>query len=239
MNPERLLTTMHRLQAHGLAKSYRTPAETVEAVRDVSLTLDAGEFVCLHGTSGSGKSTLLHLLAGLVRPDAGSIVVAGVDLVAGTEAQRAAVRRAEVGVVFQHDNLIAEFDAWENVALPLEVGGTPLAEARRQALEALDLVGLHDVSGRRPHELSGGQRQRVGIARALVGGRGVLLADEPTGALDSVSSRALFKLFAEIASSGTAVLVVSHDPECRSWASRTLEMLDGRIIDPTTEDGGW
>lgn len=223
---------MTLLQAHGLTKTYVTPAETVVAAYEVSMTIDAGEFVCLYGASGSGKSTLLHMLAGLIEPDGGSVMVAGVDLVAANETRRAQLRRAEVGVVFQQDNLISEFRSWENVALPLEVGGTPLADAREQAMLALERVGVVHLAERLPHELSGGQRQRVGIARALVGGRRVLLADEPTGALDSANSRALFELFSELAESGSGVLVVSHDPECRLAADRTVEMVDGLIASP-------
>lgn len=218
------------LQADGLTKRYVTAAETVHAVDDVSIVLSAGEFVCLHGTSGSGKSTLLHLLAGLTEADSGRVLVDGVDMVTAGVSERARIRRTTMGVVFQRDNLIDEFTAWENVALPLEITGVLGGSARAQAEEMLALVGVGDLAGRRPAELSGGQRQRVGIARALAGGRRLLLADEPTGALDSVSSRALFKLFTELAGDGVALLVVSHDPECRSWATRSLEMVDGRLV---------
>lgn len=226
---------MPALQARGLSRSYVSAAETVAAVDAVDLDLYSGELVCLYGTSGSGKSTLLHLLAGLLRPDRGSVLiegvegVEGVDLVDADERTRARIRRTHLGVVFQHDNLLDEFTAAENVALPLEITGRSSSEALSEAEQSLARVGLDGLGRRRPDELSGGQRQRVGIARALVGGRAILLADEPSGALDSSTSRSLFRLLAGLAEDGTAILVVSHDPECRAWAGRALEMVDGRL----------
>lgn len=222
------------LEARELAKAYATPAETIRAVDGVNLSLTGGEFVCLHGASGSGKSTLLHLLAGLIKPDAGAVMVDGVELLPTAQRQAAEVRRTRIGVVFQDDNLLAELCAWENVALPLEISGAKVSEARREAEAALSLVGLAGLADRRPAEMSGGQRQRVGIARALVGGRRILLADEPTGSLDSTNSRALFKLLAELADAGRAILVASHDPNCRTYATRSVEMIDGRLEDAET-----
>lgn len=222
------------LEARGLSKAYATPAETIRAVDGVTMKLAAGEFVCLHGASGSGKSTLLHLLAGLIEADAGSVLVDGIELLSTDRRRAAEVRRTRVGVVFQDDNLLAELYAWENVALPLEISGTKGSEARREAEEALTLVGLAGLADRRPTDMSGGQRQRVGIARALVGGRRILLADEPTGSLDSTNSRALFKLLANLANEGRAILVASHDPNCRTYATRSIEMIDGRLEDDVT-----
>lgn len=219
----------HLLQAHELTKTYTTPVEVVRAVDEVSLTLSGGEFVCLHGASGSGKSTLLHVLAGLIEPDRGSVLVDGVELRTADTKAAAAVRLEKIGVVFQDDNLLPELSAWENVALPLQVSGATLKEARSEADSALDEVGLAGLYDRMPWEMSGGQRQRVGVARALVGRRGVLLADEPTGSLDSANSRALFELLARLAAGGRAVLVASHDPNCRTHATRSIEMVDGHI----------
>lgn len=134
-----------------------------------------------------------------------------------------------MGVVYQDDNLLPELTAWENVALPLQIRGRRISESRLEAEGALALVGLDGLGGRKPQQLSGGQRQRVGIARALIGGRRILLADEPTGSLDSRTSRALFELLAELAAAGHAVVVTSHDPHCRRYASRSVEMIDGRV----------
>ncbi|MFT3872901.1 MAG: ABC transporter ATP-binding protein [Nocardioides sp.] len=219
----------HLLEARGLVKTYSSPVETIRAVDGVTLTLSDGEFVCLYGASGSGKSTLLHLLAGLIEPDEGSVLVDGTELRSADVKGAAEARLRRIGVVFQGDNLLAELSAWENVALPLEVSGVKAGEARRDAEETLALVGLAGLADRRPAEMSGGQRQRVGIARALVGGRRVLLADEPTGSLDSTNSRALFELLAQLAEAGRAVLVASHDPNCRNYASRSIEMVDGHF----------
>lgn len=226
------------LEARGLVKAYPTPVETIRAVDGVTLSLAGGEFVCLHGASGSGKSTLLHLLAGLIEPDAGSVLVEGVELRAAETRAAAEVRRTRVGVVFQDDNLLAELSVWENVALPLEISGIRPSEAKREAVETLALVGLDGLADRRPREMSGGQRQRVGIARALVGGRRILLADEPTGSLDSTNSRALFELLADLAASGRAVLVTSHDPNCRTYATRSVEMVDGRLVGAEVHGSG-
>lgn len=219
------------LSSRVLSKAYVNQVETIHAVDGVTLSVSAGEFVCLHGASGSGKSTLLHLLAGLDEPDSGSVLIDGVEVDAKNTRAAAEVRRTKVGVVFQDHNLLAELTAWENVALPLEISGLKLAEARRSAEDALELVGLGGLEERRPREMSGGQRQRVGVARALVGGRRILLADEPTGSLDSKNSRALFELFAQLAAAGRAILVTSHDPQCRTYATRSLEMVDGRLQD--------
>lgn len=217
------------LEARNLAKAYPTTVETIVAVDSVTIVISAGEFVCLHGASGSGKSTLLHILAGLIEPDAGAVLVGGAELRSADTRGAARARLTQVGVVFQDDNLIAELSAWENVALPLEVSGMRLADARHEAEETLGLVGLAGLADRRPREMSGGQRQRVGIARALVGGRRILLADEPTGSLDSTNSRALFELLAELAAAGRAVLVASHDPNCLTHATRSIEMVDGNL----------
>lgn len=225
------------LAARGLVKTYASKAETVRAVDHVTLNLARGEFVCLHGASGSGKSTLIHLLAGLIDADEGSVLIDGVQLRGGDVKAAAEARLRRIGVVFQSDNLLAELSAWENVALPLEVAGAKERDARREAEESLGLVGLTELVDRRPAEMSGGQRQRVGIARALVGGRSVLLADEPTGSLDSSNSRSLFELLARLASTGRAVLVASHDPNCRTFATRSIHMVDGRFDETEAATG--
>lgn len=221
------------IEVSGVSRAFVTPSETVRAVNDVSFTARAGEVVCLFGPSGSGKSTLLALIAGLDVPDAGTITVAGQSVHDLDEQGRARLRRDTVGVVFQHDHLIDEFTALENVCLPLELrGGRPGSPAVvEQAQYWLERVGLAGLDGRRPDELSGGQQQRVGIARALVGGRRILVADEPTGALDSTNSAALYALVRELAADGVTVLVSSHDHQARDLADQTLELIDGRLAD--------
>lgn len=217
------------IRTSGVRKAYRSAAETVWAARDVDFTAHAGEFVCVYGASGSGKSTLLNLLAGLDLADSGEIRVGGIDVSASDEAQRAELRLGTVGVVFQEHNLIEEFTAAENVALPLEAYGVPVGEAREEALAQLARVGLAGLEDRMPWQLSGGQRQRVGVARALTGQRAVLLADEPTGALDSTATRELFGLIRKLCDDGVLAVICSHDPQCREFADTVYEVVDGRL----------
>lgn len=217
------------LKTEDLHKGYATPVETVKAVDGVSFELRSGDFACLYGASGSGKSTLLHILGGVDRPDSGSVLVDGVDLTSLSEGDRARLRLERIGFVFQSSNLIAEFTALENVALPLEARGASADAARDEAMRALDLVDMGPLAHRRPDELSGGQQQRVGVARALVGERRLILADEPTGALDSANSQSLFDLLRKLSGEGYAVLVASHDPDCQAVASRRFRMIDGRM----------
>jgi putative ABC transport system ATP-binding protein len=218
------------LDLAGVARCYLSQAETIWAVRDAHLRARPGEFVCVFGASGSGKSTLLNLIAGLDTPDDGRILVGSIDVGRLNEDQRARLRLTTIGVVFQDHNLVEEFSAVENVALPLEVLGVGPSEARRQAEEQLDRVGLADLGDRPASRFSGGQRQRIGIARALVGDRRVLLADEPTGALDSHNSRALFKLLRELCDDGTLVIVCSHDLMTHEFADTVYEMVDGQLF---------
>lgn len=217
------------LSIANVSRSYSSHAETVWAVRDVSLTAGPGEFVCISGASGSGKSTLLNLIAGLDNADEGVIVVGGTEVGALSETQRARLRLETVGVVFQDHNLIEEFTAAENVSLPLEVLGVDGRQARQRAGEELSRVGLAGLDRRLPRQLSGGQRQRVGVARAVVGDRRVLLADEPTGALDSKNSRELFGLIRSLCDQGVLAVVCSHDAMCREFADTAYEMVDGAL----------
>ncbi|WP_250035712.1 ABC transporter ATP-binding protein [Paractinoplanes maris] len=213
-----------------MSRSYSSHAETVWAVRDVSLTARPGEFVCISGASGSGKSTLLNLLAGLDSADHGEITVAGARVDTLSETERAQLRLETVGVVFQDHNLIEEFTAAENVALPLEVLGVDSRQARQRAGEELSRVGLAGLDRRFPRQLSGGQRQRVGVARAVIGDRRILLADEPTGALDSKNSRELFALIRSLCDQGVLAVVCSHDIMCREFADTAYEMVDGGLV---------
>ncbi|WFE25911.1 ABC transporter ATP-binding protein [Solwaraspora sp. WMMD791] len=220
---------MPLLELRDVSKSYTSAAEEVRAVRGVSLAATAGEFICIHGPSGSGKSTLLNLIVGLDLADEGEIQVDGVDVGRMDEAARANLRLRTVGVVFQDHALVEEFTAAENVALPLEASGTATADALAQADRLLTRVGLADLGRRWPGQLSGGQRQRVGIARALAGGRRILVADEPTGSLDSRASSDLFELISELCSAGALAVVSSHDPLCRRYADAVYEMVDGSL----------
>ncbi|AVT34597.1 ABC transporter ATP-binding protein [Plantactinospora sp. BC1] len=218
------------LAVEGVSRRFVTRSETVWAVRDADLRASAGEFVCVFGASGSGKSTLLNLIAGLDQADAGRILVESTEVGRLNEDQRARLRLTNVGVIFQDHNLIEEFTAQENVALPLEVTGVPYRRALELADQQLARVGLEGLGSRLPSQLSGGQRQRVGIARALVGDRRVLLADEPTGALDSSNSRALFRLLRQLCDQGTLAVVCTHDPMCREYADTVYEMVDGSVV---------
>ncbi|MEU8332227.1 ABC transporter ATP-binding protein [Micromonospora arborensis] len=212
-----------------VSRSFVSQVETVWAVREVSLTAHAGQFVCIYGSSGSGKTTLVSLLAGLDVADSGLISIGGLDVGSLDETGRARFRLETVGVVFQGDNLIDEFSAVENVALPLEVRGIAAAQAYAEARSQLSRVGLARLEDRLPGQLSGGQRQRVGVARALAGDRRILLADEPTGALDSTNSRELFELVRGLCSQGTLAIVCSHDIMCQEFADTVYEMVDGRL----------
>lgn len=213
-----------------VSKRYRSGVEVVVAVDDASFTVCPGEFACVYGASGSGKTTLLNLLAGIEVADSGSVVVAGESLVGRSEAARADIRLHRIGVVFQSNNLLPEFTARENVALPLRVRGMARAEADASADTALGSVGLSGLGDRLPERMSGGQRQRVGIVRALAGGQPLLLADEPTGALDSENSRSLFGLMRALCDDrGTAVVLATHDPLAGEFADSVYGMVDGVV----------
>jgi ABC-type lipoprotein export system ATPase subunit len=221
------VTTAIDLQA--VSVTFEDGADVVRAVDEVTLTAQPGELVVIKGASGSGKSTLLNVIAGLQPLDEGSAIVAGVDLSSADEEERALLRLEHVGVVFQDNNLIRELSAQENVELPLRARGWVGAAAGVEAVTTLELVGLDELAHRRPGKLSGGQRQRVGIARALVGGRSVLVADEPTGSLDSQNSHAVFALLQGLARRNVCVIVASHDGGIDSYADRIMHMTDGGL----------
>ena len=215
-----------------VVKSFGSGSNEVRALRGVSLRVEPGEFVAMMGPSGCGKSTLLHLAGGLENPSAGRVYVGGRDVADLDITARAALRRREVGYVFQRLNLLASLTALENVSLPLELEGIGAKLARSRAREALKSVGLDHRLDRYPDDFSGGQQQRIAIARAIVGERSVLLADEPTGALDTVTSDDVIELLAGLpARFGTAVVLVTHEPRFASWADRVVFVRDGRIID--------
>ena len=203
----------------------------VRALKGVSLEVGRGELVAVMGPSGSGKSTLLNLAGGLDRPTSGRVMVEGVDL--ATVKDLAALRRGSAGYVFQDLNLIPSLTAAENVMLPRELDGVRAGRARREALDVLAATGVAEIADRFPEELSGGQRQRVAIARSLVGERRLLLADEPTGALDTATGDEILQLLRARCDDGAAVLLVTHEPRYAGWADRVVFLRDGEIVDST------
>lgn len=215
-----------------VVKRYGMGPTEVLALRGVTLSVAPGEFVAVMGPSGCGKSTLLHLAGALEAPSAGRVFLAGHDLEAMTLSEQAEVRRTQLGYVFQKLNLIPALTALENVMLPLELDSVPTGTAREAARDALGTVGLSEQLDRYPDEFSGGQQQRIAIARAVVGDRRVLLADEPTGALDTINSDQVIELLAGLRDDrGTAIVMVTHEPRFASWADRVVFMRDGAIVD--------
>lgn len=208
-------------------------AAEVRALVGVSLEVAAGELVAVMGPSGSGKSTLLSLIGGLDSPSSGDVVVEGVHLSELSPRRLAGLRRTRIGYVFQDYNLIPALTTAENVALPLELDGVRASRARKLARQALAEVGLEGLDGRYPEELSGGQRQRTAIARALIGERRLVLADEPTGALDSQTSEAVLRVLRKRCDAGAAGILVTHEPRYAAYADRTIFLRDGRIVDAT------
>ncbi len=217
------------LELKGVAKTYFMGDEQVRVLVEFDLILDAGEFVVVSGPSGAGKSTLLHIAGGLDAPDSGTVAVTGQDVWSMKAGARAAFRRRNLGFVFQFFNLVPMLTAVENVSLPLVLDGMPARSADARAEELLRRVGLGDRARHRPAELSGGQMQRVAVARALVAGPSIVLADEPTGNLDSHSSTEVLNLLRSLSEEdGAAVVMVTHDQAATSYGSRELHLVDGR-----------
>ncbi|MEU5877964.1 ABC transporter ATP-binding protein [Spirillospora sp. NPDC047279] len=221
------------LVLHEVSRDHGAGAGLVHALREVSLSVRAGEFVAVMGPSGSGKSTLLTLAGGLDAPTGGRVLVEGADLGALGRAGAAALRRRGIGYVFQDLNLIPSLTAAENVMLPRELDGVRGRQARREAAVALEEVGIAELAGRFPDEMSGGQQQRVAIARALVGDRRLVLADEPTGALDSQTGEDVMRILRARCDKGAACLMVTHESRHAAWADRVVFLRDGRIVDAT------
>ena len=219
------------IEARELAKTYRLGQVDVAALCGVDVDVGAGEFIAITGPSGSGKSTLMHILGCLDTPTSGTYRLDGED-VSGLSGKRLAqVRNRKVGFVFQTFNLMPRLTVEENVALPLKYrGGVPRSERRARALRVLERLGLGPRVGHRPDELSGGERQRVAIARALVGEPAILMADEPTGNLDSRSGAEVLQTFAELHGAGHTIVLVTHDPNVAARAQRVIQMSDGRVV---------
>jgi putative ABC transport system ATP-binding protein len=229
---------MAALELRSVSMTYDDGGADVHALVDVDLVVEPGELVAVMGPSGSGKSTLLTIAGSLEQPTSGQVLIGGVVLSDLSANERARLRRRAIGYVFQDFNLLAGLTAVENVALPLELDGLGARKAQSAAMVALDLFDLVDRAGHFPDALSGGERQRVAIARAVVGDRHLLLADEPTGALDSVNGEGVMRVLRDACRGGVAGVVVTHDAQLASWADRIVFMRDGRLIDQTARPDG-
>jgi putative ABC transport system ATP-binding protein len=225
---------MSIISVHSLTKVYGFGDTAVTALNKVSLEIEAGEFVAIMGPSGCGKSTLLYLMGGLDRPTSGSVMIDSNDLSKLTDDKLAELRRRKIGFIFQFFNLIPVLSACENAALPLRLDKIPLSQSNTRATEWLKKVGLGERLEHRPDQLSGGQQQRVAVARALVGEPALILADEPTGNLDTKASSEIAALLRQVASEwGRSVVMVTHDPQIASYATRTILLKDGVIVEDT------
>jgi putative ABC transport system ATP-binding protein len=222
------------LELRRVSKTYGEGPTEVHALADIDLTVEAGSMVAVMGASGSGKSTLLTIAGSLEMPTSGDVLVDGMTLSTLTRNQQAAMRRRTIGYVFQDYNLLAGLSALENVTLPLELDGLSLRKARSAGMDALEGLGLTERADHYPDQLSGGERQRVAIARAVVGERKLVLADEPSGALDSVNAESVMRLMRIACQRGVAAVVVTHDAQLASWADRVVFLRDGRAVDQTT-----
>ena len=224
---------MSYLDLRDVTKIYGEGATEVHALTRIDLSVEAGSLVAVMGASGSGKSTLLTIAGSLEDPTTGEVYVGGRALSSLSRNGKARLRRQTIGYVFQDFNLLAGLSALENVSLPLELDGVSARKAQSAAMESLEDLGLKDRASHYPDQLSGGERQRVAIARAVVGGRRLLLADEPSGALDSTNAESVMRLILEACHRGMAAVVVTHDAQLASWADRVVFLRDGRIVDQT------
>jgi putative ABC transport system ATP-binding protein len=217
-------------------KSYRSGSLAVQALQNVNLTIDAGEFVAIVGPSGSGKSTLMHIIGCLDVPTSGAYLLGGEDVATLDEDRLAEIRNRQIGFVFQQFNLLASLSAWRNVELPLAYSGLPRRERRERAMAALAQVGLADRVDHRPGELSGGQQQRVAVARALVTEPALILADEPTGNLDSASTAEILGLLKDLHALGRTMVLITHESDIADAAERKVSIRDGRLTDERLAD---
>jgi putative ABC transport system ATP-binding protein len=224
---------MSVLEMRHVSRTYGQGAAEVHALMDVDLSVEAGQMVAVMGPSGSGKSTLLTIAGTLEEPSSGEVLIGGAPVTEMSRNAKARLRRQYIGYVFQDFNLLPGLTAAENVSLPLELDGISARKARLAGLAALDGLGLGERAGNFPDQLSGGERQRVAIARAVVGDRRLLLADEPSGALDSANGEAVMRLIHAACKRGVAAVVVTHDAQLASWADRVVFLRDGRITDRT------
>ncbi len=228
-----MLSAAPIIRLEALTKTFPSGDSEVRALRGVELEVESGQLVAITGASGSGKSTALNILGTLDRPTSGHYFLDGEPVEQLEDEELAKIRNAKLGFVFQSFNLLPHDSALDNVELPLSYAGVSRRERRQRALEALERVGLRDRTGHRPNQLSGGQQQRVAIARAIVNRPKLLLADEPTGALDSVTTTQILELLGELHARGMTVVVVTHDPRVANFADRVIEFSDGEILSDT------
>ena len=221
------------IRLEDICRIYRVGSQEVRALDGVSLSVYKNEYVAIMGPSGSGKSTLMNILGCLDSPDSGRYILNGTDVSEMDDGELADVRNREIGFVFQSFNLLPRYNALENVALPMVYAGVPAGERRVKAAQALRSVGLEDRMDHRPNELSGGQRQRVALARALINSPSIILADEPTGNLDTHTSVEIMRLFDEIYRRGNTVIVVTHEEDIAAYAHRVIRLRDGRVESDT------
>ncbi|NVJ87308.1 MAG: ABC transporter ATP-binding protein [Algoriphagus sp.] len=221
------------IETHEINKTYKMGAEIIQALKSVSITVDRGEYVAFMGPSGSGKSTLMNIIGCLDTPTSGTYILNNKDVSSMSENELAEIRNKEIGFVFQTFNLLPRATCLENVALPLVYAGYSREEREEMAFKALDNVGLGDRTKHRPNELSGGQRQRVAIARALVNDPSIILADEPTGNLDTKTSYDIMELFHELHSKGNTIIMVTHEDDIAHYAHRVVRLRDGLVESDT------
>ena len=229
---------MSFLELHDVSKIYGEGPSQVHALANINLEVEAGSLVAVMGPSGSGKSTLLTIAGSLEDPSRGEVIIGGAALSHLSRDDKARLRRRSIGFVFQDFNLLPGLTAAENVSLPLELDGSRASKAHTTALQMLDELGLADRGDAFPDELSGGERQRVAIARAIVGERRLLLADEPSGALDSANGEAVMRMVVAACRNGVAAVVVTHDAQLASWADRVMFIRDGHMVDQTSQPMG-
>jgi putative ABC transport system ATP-binding protein len=222
---------MALIEARSLVKTYRMGDQVVQALNDVSLAIEEGEFVAIMGASGSGKSTLMNIIGCLDRPSSGTLHLAGEEVEGLDGDALASIRNRRIGFVFQQFNLLPRTSALDNVQLPMVYAGVKPAERRSRALAALQRVGLGERAAHTPAELSGGQQQRVAIARALVNQPSLILADEPTGALDTQTSEDIMRLLSELNAQGMTIVMVTHEADIAMWARRRIVFRDGRVVE--------
>lgn len=223
------------IQMRNIIKTYKLGGETLFALNDVTIDIQKGEFLAIIGPSGSGKSTLMNMIGCLDRPDSGTYLLHGEDIGKKSDNQMAVIRNKEIGFIFQNFNLLARLTALENVELPLLYTKFPTAKRRERALEVLEQVGLKERSGHFPTQLSGGQQQRVAIARALVAKPSILLADEPTGALDSKTSSEILEVMKELNGMGHTIILITHDLSIAKQATRMVSLQDGLLFENGSE----
>lgn len=227
---------MEVIKIEGIKKIYTLGTQTVKALDGVSISINRNEYVAIMGPSGSGKSTLMNILGCLDTPTEGNYLLNGTDVSNMDDNELSEVRNREIGFIFQSFNLLPRYNAMENVALPLIYSGIPRSEREQRAVEALNNVGLGDRTEHRPSELSGGQRQRVAIARALINKPSIVLADEPTGNLDTKTSIDIMQLFEQIYKSGNTVIIVTHEEDIANYARRIIRLRDGKIESDTVNE---